>query len=181
MSRHVVCGVDELPPGQHRIVTLLGRSIGVYNVNGNFHALLNRCPHRAAPLCEGVVTGLITSPAQYQRELTRDGEIVRCPWHGWEFDILDGRSVFNPHRVRARSYEVVVEAGATDAQDEDGNLDAEAVGTVPPCLTRATIGPDDPDPSLETFPVEVEQQLVVLYLGQSTAARLPTAATAGGE
>jgi nitrite reductase/ring-hydroxylating ferredoxin subunit len=110
-----------------------------------------------------VVTGLITSPAQYQRELTRDGEIVRCPWHGWEFDITDGRSVFNPHRVRARSYDVFVEAGeAADAAE------------VPPCeLVRATIGPDDPDPSLETFPVEVEQQLVVLYMGQSKPAQHP--------
>ena len=36
--------------------------------------------------------------------------MLRCPWHGWEFDILDGRSVFNPHRVRARSYEVLVES-----------------------------------------------------------------------
>ena len=167
MARHVICRVDELPPGQHRIVSVQGRSIGVYNVNGAFHALLNRCPHRAAPLCKGVVTGLITSPAQYQRELTRDGEIVRCPWHGWEFDITDGRSVFNPHRVRARSYDVFVEA-----------VDADA----PPCeLVRATIGPDDPDPSLETFPVEVEQQLVVLYMGQSKPAQRPATSTANSE
>ena len=169
MSRHVICRVDELPPGQHRIVSVQGRSIGVYNVNGTFHALLNRCPHRAAPLCQGVVTGLITSPAVYQREMIRDGEIVRCPWHGWEFDITDGRSVFNPHRVRARSYEVFVEAEDTDPES------AEA----PPCeLVRATIGPDDPDPSLETFPVEVEQQLVVLYMGQSKPAQRPASAPA---
>jgi len=167
MSRHVVCRVDELPPGQHRIVSVQGRSIGVYNVNGTFHALLNRCPHRAAPLCQGVVTGLITSPAIYQREMTRDGEIVRCPWHGWEFDITDGRSIFNPHRVRARSYEVFVEAEAGETEASDG-------AEVAPCeLVRATIGPDDPDPSLETFPVEVEHQLVVLYMGQSKPAQRP--------
>lgn len=172
MSRHVICRVDELPPGQHRIVSVQGRSVGIYNVNGAFHALLNRCPHRAAPLCKGVVTGLITSPAIYQRELTRDGEIVRCPWHGWEFDITDGRSIFNPHRVRARSYDVFVEAEA----------DAEALADSPPCeLVRATIGPDDPDPSLETFPVEVEQQLVVLYMGQSKPAQRPAPATASTE
>jgi nitrite reductase/ring-hydroxylating ferredoxin subunit len=177
MSRHVVCRVDELPPGQHRIVTVRGRSIGVYNVNGQYHALLNRCPHRAAPLCKGVVTGLITSPAQYQREMSRDGEIVRCPWHGWEFDILTGQSVFNPHRVRARTYEVMVEAADT-AMDEDTDEPAAADRPVAPCeaaaLTRQTIGPDDPDPELETFPVEVEQQLVVLYLGQSKPATRTT-------
>ncbi|MCC7369560.1 MAG: Rieske (2Fe-2S) protein [Chloroflexi bacterium] len=167
MSRHVVCRVDELPPGQHRIISVRGRTIGVFNVNGEYHALLNRCPHRAAPLCQGVVTGLITSPAQYQRELTRDGEIVRCPWHGWEFDITDGRSVFNPHRVRTRTYEVFVET-APPGEDEDP--DADAAGAQ---LVQATIGPDDPDPTLETYPVEVEQQFVVLYLGQSKPAARP--------
>ena len=40
----------------------------------------------------------------------RDGEILRCPWHGWEFDITTGRSVFNPHAVRVKMYEVTVEA-----------------------------------------------------------------------
>jgi len=39
----------------------------------------------------------------------REGEILRCPWHGWEFDITSGRSIFNPHRVRVRIYEVTVE------------------------------------------------------------------------
>jgi 3-phenylpropionate/trans-cinnamate dioxygenase ferredoxin subunit len=40
----------------------------------------------------------------------REGEIVRCPWHGWEFDIKTGRSIFNPHKVRTASYPVVVQA-----------------------------------------------------------------------
>ncbi|MGE3267993.1 MAG: Rieske (2Fe-2S) protein [Chloroflexota bacterium] len=161
MSRHVVCRVEELPPGEHKIISVRGRQVGVYNVNGEYHALLNRCPHRAAPLCQGVVTGLITSPAQYQRELTRDGEIVRCPWHGWEFDIKDGRSVFNPHRVRAKSYEVCVEVDGPNG----------------PEIARKVIGPDDPDPTIETFPVAIEQQLVVLYLGQSKPAQRPAATT----
>jgi len=34
---------------------------------------------------------------------------LRCPWHGWEFDITSGRSIFNPHRVRVRTYAVIVE------------------------------------------------------------------------
>ncbi len=39
----------------------------------------------------------------------REGEIARCPWHGWEFDITAGRSIFNPHRTRVKTYEVTVE------------------------------------------------------------------------
>jgi 3-phenylpropionate/trans-cinnamate dioxygenase ferredoxin subunit len=113
MARHIVCPVAELPPGERKIVEVNGRTIGVFNVNGKFYALLNRCPHKASPLCRGLLTGLVTSPAPYQYEIQRQGEILRCPWHGWEFDVTNGRSVFNPHRVRVRSYEVTVE----DEQD----------------------------------------------------------------
>jgi nitrite reductase/ring-hydroxylating ferredoxin subunit len=166
MARHVICRVEELPPGERMLVTIEGRTIGIFNVHGEYHALLNRCPHTAAPLCKGVVTGLITSPEPYKAELSRDGEILRCPWHGWEFDITDGRSVFNPHRVRVRSYRVLVES-------QDGESDgADAADAACPGFT--TIGPDDPDPSLETFPVAVELRHVVLYVGESGPARLPS-------
>jgi len=79
--------------------------------------------------------------------LKRPGEIIRCPWHGWEFDIKTGRSIFNPHRVRVKSYEVRVER-----ETEEG----AAVETV-------TICSDDEDPSVETYPVKVEAHMVVLY------------------
>ena len=109
MGRHVVARTGELPPGERKIVEAGGRSIGVFNVGGRYYALLNRCPHKAAPLCRGRLTGLVTGPAPYQYAVEREGEILRCPWHGWEFDVTDGRSIFNPHRVRARRYEVAVE------------------------------------------------------------------------
>jgi len=158
MSRHVVCRVEELPPGERKIIEVGGRTIGVFNVDGTYYALLNRCPHRAAPLCKGPITGLVGSPEQYKFEFCRDGEILRCPWHGWEFDVTNGRSVFNPHRVRAKSYEVTVESP-----------DGDGYGA-----TR-TIGPDDDDPTIETFPVSIEQEVVVLHLGQSRPATRPTA------
>ena len=116
--RHVVCHVDELLPGQRKIVDVDGRSIGVFNVNGRFYALLSRCPHKAAPLCLGVLKGLVTGPEPYRYEIEREGEILRCPWHGWEFDITNGRSIFNPHRVRAKSYDVAVEAAEEDPSVE---------------------------------------------------------------
>jgi nitrite reductase/ring-hydroxylating ferredoxin subunit len=131
--RHVVCHVDELPPGQRKVIDVDGRSIGVFNVNGKFYALLSRCPHKAAPLCLGVLKGLVTGPEPYRYEIEREGEILRCPWHGWEFDVTNGRSIFNPHRVRVKSYDVAVEAA-------------------------------EEDPSVETFPVTVERQVVVLLV-----------------
>src|SRR5438105_1510909 len=89
--KHVVGTVAEIPPGQRRIVELEGRSIGVFNVGGAFYALRNACPHQSGPLCRGQITGLLGASDQKHLELSREGEIVRCPWHGWEFDITSGR------------------------------------------------------------------------------------------
>ncbi len=111
MGTHVVGRVSEIPPGERRIVELEGRSIGVFNVNGTYYALRNRCPHQGAPLCLGSVQGTAVEsrPGEYVWE--REGEILRCPWHGWEFDITTGRSIFNPHKIRVRRYRVDVDTG----------------------------------------------------------------------
>ncbi len=111
MGTHVVGRVSEIPPGTRRVVELEGRSIGVFNVNGTYYALRNRCPHQGAPLCLGSVQGTAAEsrPGEYVWE--REGEILRCPWHGWEFDITTGRSIFNPHKIRVRRYRVDVDTG----------------------------------------------------------------------
>lgn len=106
--RHIVGTVAELPPGSRKIVEVAGRSIGVFNVGGEFFALRNSCPHQGGPLCVGHLTGFVTSPAPGTYEYSRAGEILRCPWHGWEFDIRTGRSWFDPAKVRVRLYEVSV-------------------------------------------------------------------------
>ena len=109
MGKHVIGLVRDIPPGQRKIVEVEGRSIGVFNVNGTFYALRNACPHQAAPLCRGTITGttLPSKPGEYI--WGREGEILRCPWHGWEFDITNGKSVFDPHRTRVKAYEVTIE------------------------------------------------------------------------
>jgi nitrite reductase/ring-hydroxylating ferredoxin subunit len=109
MGRHVVARLSEFPPGERRIVEAEGRSIGVFNLDGDFYALRNSCPHQGAPLCLGRVMRKIDSPRPFAVEFSAEGQVVKCPWHGWEFDVRTGRSVFNPHRVRVRSYEVSVE------------------------------------------------------------------------
>lgn len=106
---HRVCRTSELPVGSSMVVEVGDRSVGVFHLPDGYHALLNRCPHRGAPLCRGKVTGLVTADRPQEFNLEREGEIVRCPWHGWEFDITTGRSVFNPHRVRTRTYPVTTE------------------------------------------------------------------------
>jgi 3-phenylpropionate/trans-cinnamate dioxygenase ferredoxin subunit len=114
--RHIVARAGEIAPGERLIVTLEGRSIGVFNIKGELVAIRNSCPHQGGPLCEGVLTGLAmpSRPGEYRYE--RRGEIVRCPWHGWEFDLRSGQSWFDPVHTRVRSYEVRVEPGATVAR-----------------------------------------------------------------
>ena len=107
-AKYRVGTTAEIGPGQRKIVELNGTSIGVFNVGGTYYALRNRCPHQGAPLCLGSVKGtaLPSQPGEYV--WAREGEILRCPWHGWEFDLTTGRSVCNPQGVRVRAYDVTV-------------------------------------------------------------------------
>jgi nitrite reductase/ring-hydroxylating ferredoxin subunit len=89
-----VARVDELPPGARRIVELQGHSVGVFNVNGEFVAILNVCPHELGPVCLGRVGGTTLPSAPGEYRWGRDGEILACPWHGWEFDLLTGKPLF---------------------------------------------------------------------------------------
>ncbi len=111
MSRHIVATVREIAPGQRKLVTVRGRPIAIFNIKGAFFGLLNRCPHQGGPLCEGVLTGLIelSEPGTYR--YSRAGEILRCPWHGWEFDVRTGQSWCDPEKISVRNYKVEVAPG----------------------------------------------------------------------
>jgi nitrite reductase/ring-hydroxylating ferredoxin subunit len=136
-SRHVVATVGEIAPGKSKLVTVKGREIGLFNVNGRFYALANRCPHAGGALCEGAVVGLVQSDGPGQYKIARPGEFLRCPWHGWEFEIATGQSWCDPKNLKIRQFPVAVEPGA-----------------------ELVKGPY----VAETFPVTVEQQYVVVEL-----------------
>jgi 3-phenylpropionate/trans-cinnamate dioxygenase ferredoxin subunit len=91
------------------IVEIAGRSIGVFNIHGRFYAVRNSCPHQGAELCRGRMVGLAIASRPGEIRYEREGEILRCPWHGWEFDLATGRSVVDPHRTRVKSYPVEIE------------------------------------------------------------------------
>jgi 3-phenylpropionate/trans-cinnamate dioxygenase ferredoxin subunit len=112
MSRRVLARASEIPPGTSKIVTAMGRQIGLFNVGGDFYALSNRCPHQGAELCKGWVVGLVQSDGPGEYRVTRPGEFLRCPWHGWEFDIRTGQSWCDPKSMKARNFKVQVEPGA---------------------------------------------------------------------
>ena len=109
-GRYFVCAADELAPGERIVRDFDGLSIGVFNVGGSLYALHNRCPHRGGALCLGPVTGTALDDAGFRFVYGRKGELVRCGWHGWEFEIATGRSLVDP-RVRAKTFPVELENG----------------------------------------------------------------------
>jgi nitrite reductase/ring-hydroxylating ferredoxin subunit len=146
MGRYVVASVEEIPEGERKIVEIAGRSIGVFNVNGEYFALRNRCPHQGGPLCSGPVGGFFSSTGPGDYRLTRRGEILRCPWHGWEFDIRTGQSWFDPKRVRVRSYDVSLEP--VQAEGDPATSHSQELEKGPYVA--------------ETYPVGIDQQHVVV-------------------
>ena len=135
MSKHVVAAARDIPPGGRKLVRVQGREIAVFNIGGEFFGLLNRCPHQGGRLVEGRLIGLLQAPQPGEYRYSRPGEILRCPWHGWEFDVRTGQSFCDPARIRAMHFDVEVEPGA-----------------------ELVKGPY----VAETFPVTVEEQYVVI-------------------
>lgn len=124
MTKYVVAGVDEIASGERKIIELEGRSVGVFNLDGEYYALLDQCPHAGAALCAyGTVFGVSSADEpdgaiEYER-----GRSIRCPWHQWEYDIRTGESWYDPRNARVRKYEVEVVAGSPeDVTDPDGGL-----------------------------------------------------------
>jgi 3-phenylpropionate/trans-cinnamate dioxygenase ferredoxin subunit len=111
MSKHVVASVKELPPGTRKLVNVSGRPIAIFNIKGEYFGLLNRCPHQGGSLVHGILTGLLESDGPGEYRYTRLGEILRCPWHGWEFDVRTGQSYCDPERIQAKPYSVEVSSG----------------------------------------------------------------------
>jgi nitrite reductase/ring-hydroxylating ferredoxin subunit len=148
VKRIVVGAVADFPPGKGYGVNVEGRGIAVFNIDGNFYALRDVCPHQGAPLSKGPVVGNLsaTAPGCYVYDASQ--KRVRCPWHGWEYDLRSGQSSFDPKKNRVRSFPVSVEQGkalaAASEPDDAGRLPGPYVA--------------------ETFSISVENDYVVIDL-----------------
>ena len=85
------CPVNELPPGGRKLIKLNGIDIALFNIGGTVFAIKNRCPHRSGPLIRG---------------FTDDAGGIKCPMHGWRFDLRNGSS---ERPAQATVYPVKVE------------------------------------------------------------------------
>ncbi len=100
MSQWVrVASVAEIPLGTGKELAAAGKVIALYNVDGVFHALDGVCPHAGGPLGQGQL----------------QGNIVTCPWHGWQFDVISGQHCLNAnlqhpaYAVKVEGEEILVE------------------------------------------------------------------------
>ena len=111
--RHELVGADDLGPGEMRRVEVGRRALVVIRTqDGAFHVLRDRCPHFGAPLSAGrVQREVIGGDGPGDFSLATDRFVVRCPWHGFEFDVSDGRCPADPDDYRVKRYDVEVENG----------------------------------------------------------------------
>lgn len=114
-TAYPVAAADELSNGDHLVVELEGREIGVFHIDGEYFAYTNWCAHHGGPVCEGALDG--TTDATYDRERlettlewVKEGKILRCPWHAWEFDVTTG-DCMHTDRYRLIEHDVDIEDG----------------------------------------------------------------------
>jgi nitrite reductase/ring-hydroxylating ferredoxin subunit len=109
--KHVLFPVEELEPGTARSVEVDGVRIGLFRTpDGQVKALRDRCPHAGARLSIGPVESMVVGSASGDYRLV-EKQILRCPWHGYEFDLDTGRCIADPDGLRVRAYEVTIEEG----------------------------------------------------------------------
>jgi nitrite reductase/ring-hydroxylating ferredoxin subunit len=106
---HLV-SADDVADGERVLIDVAGREIAVFNVDGEYHAVLNYCTHQSGPICEGPTAGVLTERDDGRLEYERDGEFIVCPWHGWKFDIASGKNAQN-ERYNIPTYDVVSRNG----------------------------------------------------------------------
>lgn len=107
-----VGAVDTFPVGEFRIVEIGRREIGILRQeDGYVHAVRNQCPHKGAPMCKFKPTGTALPAAPGTLAWGREGEILRCPWHGFEFELATGKRPYSDSRMRLRIYPARIESG----------------------------------------------------------------------
>jgi nitrite reductase/ring-hydroxylating ferredoxin subunit/hemoglobin-like flavoprotein len=93
-KRVTVARADDIPDGERKIVTVDGISIGVFHQGDTWSALRNSCLHRGGPVATGKL----------------EGDILTCPWHGFQYDVCDGHLLVDP-KSHLDTFKVMIENG----------------------------------------------------------------------
>jgi nitrite reductase/ring-hydroxylating ferredoxin subunit len=87
-----VASLSDLAAGSSTTVEVNGKAVALFNFNGTIYALDNTCLHRGGPLGEGML----------------EGDIVTCPWHGWQYKVTTGENL-RDSAIKVAAYPVQVE------------------------------------------------------------------------
>jgi 3-phenylpropionate/trans-cinnamate dioxygenase ferredoxin component len=90
-----VCPLEELAPGEMRVLEWEDLEIGVFNCAGTVYAIEDRCSHDDGPLVEGT--------------LDQDHCTIECPRHGSLFDLKTGKPLTLPAYIPVETYPVLIE------------------------------------------------------------------------
>ena len=113
-QRHKIGKSEDFSVGEMKLVKVGAREVGVIRLHGGeLRAVMNRCPHKGAPICQGIVGGVwdATGPGELTFDETR--HVLVCPWHGFEFDLKTGREVCWKQATSLRLYPI---------EDSDGEV-----------------------------------------------------------
>ncbi len=109
-TEHDIGNAAEFPVDSIRRVELNGRAYAIARNDHGFFAVRDTCPHQGARLSAGTLTGNTVSCKVGNLIYRRDKEVIQCPWHGWDFDLESGHSVFDETQ-RVATAKVKVKAG----------------------------------------------------------------------
>lgn len=109
-QRYYAARADDISENGRMLVQINGMEIGLFRVSGELFAWRNMCPHAAAPVCRGPVCGTKLPSLVYEYKYGMEGRILRCPWHGWEFELTTGKHLVD-ETVRLRGFDIEVEDG----------------------------------------------------------------------
>jgi nitrite reductase (NADH) small subunit len=112
VALHFVTELDALKDAQPVIFEIQGRSIGIIRNKDTVYAVRNVCPHKRAPVCKGLVRGtmLPSEPSMFVFGL--EGQVLQCPWHGWEFNLDTGETLCATPGKRVTKYPVSIQDNA---------------------------------------------------------------------
>jgi len=98
----------EIPPGERKFVDIDGKEIVIINIDGDYHAFANYCPHMGGPVGKGPVSEVSDHDAKWS---------ISCPFHGWRFDLESGDAIF-PSKKRLKKYDVNLEKYDVSVEDQ---------------------------------------------------------------
>jgi len=103
-----IAALSELTLNKLHTVEIEGRNIAIVRTSAGVFSIGNSCPHMGAPMCQGSIHGTMLPSDPDEYVYGEDAQVIRCPWHGYEFSIRTGESIAGAFHGRVPAYEIEV-------------------------------------------------------------------------